>query len=76
MTDGWLEDPQTHWAMRFHQDSTRFAGDAPVLVENGRAMPHSQPAIIKSRIHMAYADAVSLYKELQQIGWVHCPAIW
>ena len=39
-------------------------------------MPHSQPAIIKSRIHMAYADAVSLYKELQQIGWVHCPAIW
>ncbi|QNI55263.1 hypothetical protein SynBIOSE41_02774 [Synechococcus sp. BIOS-E4-1] len=76
MSDAWLEDPKTHWAMRFHQQSKTLDGDVQVVVENGRPMPHSQPALIKSRIHMAYDDAVSLYEELQQIGWMHCPAFW
>ena len=59
MSDAWLEDPKTHWAMRFHQQSKTLDGDVQVVVENGRPMPHSQPALIKSRIHMAYEDAVS-----------------
>ena len=76
MSDAWLEDPKTHWAMRSHQQSKTLDGDVQVVVENGRPMPHRQPALIKSRIHMAYEDAVSLYQELQQIGWLHCPAFW
>jgi hypothetical protein len=35
-----------------------------------------QPALLKSRRNMRYEDAISLYKELQHIGWTHCEAVW
>ena len=76
MTDGWLKDPQKFWAVRFHRESQSGTSDLRVLVDHGRKLSDNEPALLKSRRNMRYEDAVSLYKELQHIGWTHCEAVW
>ena len=76
MTDGWLKDPQKFWAVRFHRESQSGTSDVRVLVDHGRKLSDNEPALLKSRRNMRYEDAVSLYKELQHIGWTHCEAVW
>ena len=76
MTDGWLKDPQKFWAVRFHREPQSGHKDVRVLVDHGRKLSRDQPALLKSRRKMRYDDAISLYKELQHIGWTHCEAVW
>ena len=76
MTDGWLKDPQKSWAVRFQRDPQSEQKDVRVLVDHGRKLSQDQPALLKSRRNMRYEDAISLYKELQHIGWTHCEAVW
>ena len=76
MTDGWLKDPRKSWAVRFQRDPQCEQKDVRVLVDHGRKLSQDQPALLKSRRNMRYEDAISLYKELQHIGWTHCEAVW
>jgi len=76
MTDGWLKDPQKFWAVRFHREPHSGKQEFRVLVDHGRKTSDAQPALLKSRRNMRYEDAISLYKELQHIGWTHCEAVW
>ena len=76
MTDGWLKDPRKSWAVRFQRDPQCEQKDVRVLVDHGRKLSQDQPELLKFRRNMRYEDAISLYKELQHIGWTHCEAVW
>ncbi len=74
--DGWLQDPQQCWSVRFHRDPEKCANDVRVFVDHGREMPNGQPALLKSRRNMRYEDAVTLWKELRRVGWAETKAVW
>lgn len=74
--DGWLQDPQQLWSVRFHRDPERCVDDVRILVDHGREMSDGRPALLKSRRNMRYEDAVSLWKELLRSGWKEIKAVW
>lgn len=76
MTDGWLRNPDQAWTVRFHKEMHAVGNDVRVVVDHGKRETDHNNAVLKSSRNMRYEDAVSLYKELQLNGWVHCEAAW
>ena len=74
--EGWLQDSQKYWSVRFHSDPDIRNDDARVLVDHRREMPYGQPALLLSRRYMRYEDAVSLWKHLLRGGWEETNSIW
>jgi len=74
--DGWLKDPKGYWYARFRRDPKAWALNAGVVVDNGRPMPGDEAALLKSRRSMRYEDAVALWFQLKEYGWIATEPAW
>ena len=76
VVDGWLQDSQRFWTVRFHRDPDSLIRDVRVFVDHGREMPDGEPALLKSRRQMRYDDAIALWKQLVRSGWTVVEPVW
>ena len=76
MKEGWLVDPVTNWAYRFHRDDRSWSQDPMVFVDKGRSMGDGTPALLKSREHLHRDQAQRLWKDLVKGGYRCVPALW
>ena len=47
--EGWLINPETQWAYRFHRDEKSWIRDPMVFVDMGMEMPGDEPPLLKTR---------------------------
>ena len=60
MREGWLLDPGTNWAWRFHRDDKAWVRDPKVFMDRGMPMPDGQPLLLKERRHVPKEDAETI----------------
>ena len=74
--EGWLQDPDGYWVKRFHRDEASWRGGPRVFVDDGRGMPHGEPALLKRRQHLRREQAEQLWKALLREGWRPTKPVW
>ena len=74
--DGWLQDPDKYWILRFHKDQSSWIKQEFIFVDKGRLMPGKNPALLKGRKRMIRNDAIKLWGELRNQGWQRVGPQW
>ena len=73
--DGWLNDTDGIWILRFRYDWKSWDQNPKVWVEKGRLQSNGIP-LLKNRKKMRRALAVELWNDLLAIGWRRVDAQW
>jgi len=72
---GWIQDPRSKQAKRFHRDQKSWARDPMVFVDTG--LPISgEPPLLKTRVHLRREVALRLWQDLLKVGWQPVEALW
>ena len=74
--EGWIQDPNGQWSMRFHRDQKVCFLYPYVFIDKGRTMQDGSPALLKSRLHLPKCDAIELWKSLRAVGWKRVSPQW
>ena len=72
---GWIQDPKSRQAKRFHRDEKSWSQDPMVFVDTGVPIP-GQPPLLKTRVRLHRRAAVQLWQELRNAGWKPVGALW
>ena len=72
---GWIQDPKSKQAKRFHRDEKSWSQDPMVFVDTGVPIP-GQPPLLKTRVHLHRDVAVKLWQDLLKVGWIPVEALW
>ncbi len=74
--DGWLQDPENFWIVRFHRDMSSWSRYPFVFIDLGRIIDDQSPPLLKSRKYIDRRDAIELWKKLLDDGWNLVPPKW
>ena len=74
--EGWLLDPESKWAYRFHRDEKSWIRDPMVFVDMGREMPQGEPPLLKTRHHIHKQQAKEKWVSLIRSGWKRTDPLW
>ena len=74
--EGWLLDPESKWAYRFHRDEKSWIRDPMVFVDMGREMPQGEPPLLKTRQHIHTQKAKEKWVSLIRSGWKRTDPLW
>ena len=74
--EGWLINPETQCAYRFHRDEKSWIRDPMVFVDMGREMPGDEPPLLKTRQRMRNEAAKKMWISLVRSGWKRTDPLW
>ena len=74
--EGWLLDPESKWAYRFHRDEKSWIRDPMVFVDMGREMHRGEPPLLKTRQHIHNEKAKEKWVSLIRSGWKRTDPLW
>ena len=74
--EGWLLDPDTQWAYRFHRDERSWVRDPMVFMDKGKQLPDEQAPLLVTRQHLKRERAEELWKLLRSKGWQTTEPLW
>ena len=74
--EGWLLDPESKWAYRFHRDEKSWIRDPMVFVDMGREMPGDEPPLLKTRQRLHKEQAQKKWVSLRKSGWERVDPLW
>ena len=73
--DGWIEEQNGKWILRFSYDWESWNQNPKVLIDRGRLMSNGIP-LLKSRKRMRRNFAIALWKDLLASGWKRTNPQW
>jgi len=74
--EGWLLDPKSKWAYRFHRDEKSWIRDPMVFVDMGRVMPGDEPPLLKTREYIRKDVSTEKWFSLIKFGWQRSTPLW
>ena len=66
--DGWIEEIDGAWILRFRYDWESWEQNPKVLIEKGKLQPNGIP-LLKNRKRMRRDLAIKLWRNLLATGW-------
>ena len=76
MREGWLIDPETGSAARFHADDNSYVRDPKVFVDKGMYLGANEVPLLKIRQHLRKEEAIKIWTQLKRAGWKLCEPLW
>ena len=74
--EGWLLNPETKWAYRFHRDEKSWIRDPMVFVDMGMEMPGDEPPLLKTRQRINKEAAKEKWVSLIRSGCKRTDPLW
>ncbi len=73
--DGWLEEPDGLWILRFRYDWDSWDQNPKVLIDKGCLQPNGIP-LLKNRVRIRRSLAIKLWTNLLSTGWRRINPQW
>ena len=73
--EGFIQDPATKQAKRFHRDEKSWSQDPMGLVDTGLPIL-GEPPLLKIRVHLHRDVAVTLWNYLLKVDWKIADSPW
>ena len=74
--EGWLLNPETQWAYRFHRDEKSWVHDPKVFLDKGKQFGKEEAPLLVTRQHLRRERAEELWKLLRSQGWQQSEPLW
>ena len=68
--------PDKSWSVHFYRDHKSWSRFPFIFVDKGRAMPKGAPALLKSRRHIPKYDAIQIWNQYRNEGWIIVLSQW